>query len=317
MKRILALLISLMMVFALVACNNTEDPGGSGGGTGGGSGGGGGGGTPQAETHIYDGSPHAESWRDGASYDYIDGVWDSSVLPDIFPTQPTTGTIDDITTYYIAKDDPKHTTYAIAEVSFPDENYYYYEVGFLGNEAHQTYLVDALTQKGFFIDYDDSWGNNRLFINAFSSDYYVNIRRFDSDENPECPYEFDCYIVPKQMSFPVSSFNGVPLPDFGYITSEYDLMYMKYETDYSDFEDVKFDVATTNPWYFSFDLEGVTAANHTAYINRLVSDGWVLQSNGYYTKGTMTVDVDYNAEDGSLEVEAASDEMIAPMIDGG
>ena len=32
MKRILALLISLMMVFALVACNNTEDPDNSGGG---------------------------------------------------------------------------------------------------------------------------------------------------------------------------------------------------------------------------------------------------------------------------------------------
>ena len=32
MKRILALLISLMMVFALVACNNTEDPDNSCGG---------------------------------------------------------------------------------------------------------------------------------------------------------------------------------------------------------------------------------------------------------------------------------------------
>ena len=32
MKKILALLISLMMVFALVACNNTEDPDNSCGG---------------------------------------------------------------------------------------------------------------------------------------------------------------------------------------------------------------------------------------------------------------------------------------------
>ena len=42
MKRILALLVSLIMIFALVACNNTEEPDKSGGG-GGGSGGGGGG----------------------------------------------------------------------------------------------------------------------------------------------------------------------------------------------------------------------------------------------------------------------------------
>ena len=32
MKRILALLISLMMMFAFVACNNTENPDNSGGG---------------------------------------------------------------------------------------------------------------------------------------------------------------------------------------------------------------------------------------------------------------------------------------------
>lgn len=307
MKKLFILLISIFIALTFVACDNTEAPDLTGGGAGGGERG--------VQGNVYDGSPYEEDWRDGASYDYVDGVWDSYVLPDVFPSQPTTGTIDDVRTYYIAIDDPKYTSY-VGAVYFPDENYFYYELGFLGNEAHQTYLVDALTEKGFFIDYDDSWGNNRLFINAFSNDYYVTIRRYDSDDNPACPYEFDCYIIPKQMTFPVSNFGGVPLPSFGYVTSEYDLTYMKYELDYSDWEDVTLDqFSSENPWYYSCELEGVKLENVTAYKNSLTSSGWTAQSNERYTKGTLHIDIEYDAEDGVFTLEAASDDMTATLFD--
>ncbi len=306
MKRFLAFLFAIITVLALVGCGENNLPNG---GLSPGSGG-----NPPPGRKIFEGSPHEDDWSDGASYDYINGVWDSHVLPDFFPTQPTTGTLDDITTRYIGVDDPKHSNSSIGEVSFPDYDYYYYEVNFLGDEEHQTYLINELSEQGFFISYDDSWGNNRLFINAFASDYYVNVRRYDSDENPQCPYEFNCIIIPKQMVFPVATFNEVPLPSFGYVTTEYDLTYMKYETDYSDFEEVSFSVSTTNPWFFDVELEGVSQADANAYETALTSSGWTALENGYYEKGTKVVLVEYDATSGVFTLEAASDDATAVMI---
>ena len=94
MKKILALLLSIMMVFALVACNNTEDPDNSGGG--GGGSGGGGGGDPSSivndteydptdpEQYIYRSvfanSPYKDQWDTGRYGADVSGVWDIYML---------------------------------------------------------------------------------------------------------------------------------------------------------------------------------------------------------------------------------------------
>ena len=112
MKKILALLLSIMMMFAFVACNNTEDPDNSGGGGGGDSGGGGGNPivTPgddydpdDPEQYIYRSvfanSPYKDQWDTSRYGADVSGVWDSSVLPSVFPTKPDSVTAIDRTEF--------------------------------------------------------------------------------------------------------------------------------------------------------------------------------------------------------------------------
>ena len=120
MKKLLALLLTLAMVFSLAACGNKKDKpsgdeknntdssysdGENNDNPDGGSGSDGGGSvvTPDEEYNPYDpeqyiyrsvfaNSPYKDQWDTGRSGAELDGIWDSSVLPDKVPEKPSTVT---------------------------------------------------------------------------------------------------------------------------------------------------------------------------------------------------------------------------------
>ncbi len=317
MKKLFSMLLvtflAITICFAVAGCNPSgKDDGEK---TPGGGNTPGGGGSPAA--NIYDGSPYAEQWYSGNYGDSIEGVWDSYVLPDFFPEKPATGTIADLSTGYVGKDDSRlSSNYYIGAVGFPDSNHEYYSLDFYGQEAHLAYLTDALEAENFFITYGYDMYEVIDEVHAWRDDYYVFIRTRESDVNEGCTRYFFCSIVPDQMKFPVNSFGGIPLPNFGYIASEYDFEYTDENMD-------AYPITQTpaGKWYYAFGVYGTTQANYNAYIATLTSGGWAELQNSTATekrlqKGEMQIDIEYEAENGGLlDIEMASDEDMSMMFD--
>ncbi len=346
MKRILALLISLMMVFALVACNNTEDPDNSGGGGGGGSGGGGI--DPRSivenpdynprdpEQYIYRNvfanSPYKDQWDTSRYGADVSGVWDSSVLPDVFPAKPDSVTAIDRTEFVGLLDEkisnnPPGELYVEVDYDTEERPWTYFFVMFEGREATLNTLIADL-EENFECrdDREDNWGDDRIMgeLHAYSTDWYLFLSYsqdldWSSDERVVTEnFSFTLYAIPVHHSLP-KQVEGLTLPTFGYLTNGvFDLVcYASGDDDYT-YVDYNFETGTASGalkenWSLSnVEYYGATIADAESYGQYLVSQGYALtydsrlyDANSYsleYEKSDMTVRVTYDADEKCVEL---------------
>lgn len=330
MKKILALLISFMMVFALVACNNTGDPDNSGGG-GGGSGGGGGNPivTPgddydpnDPEQYIYKSvfanSPYKDQWDTSRYGADISGVWDSSVLPSVFPTKPDSVTAIDRTEFVGLLDkkiayNPPGELYVEFDYDTDERPWTYFFVMFEGTEATlNTLIADLAENFECRDDREDSWGDDRISgeLHAYSTEWYLFLKYsqdldWSSEERVVTEnFSFTLYAMPVHHQLP-KVVEGVPLLQVGYLMNA-----VTHVTGYSDGDDeytyLDYDYQTGTPsgamkenWTTDeIVYYGVKLSDVESYATQLVNAGLTLQSssNGYwwFKKGEINVSVRYD-----------------------
>ncbi len=330
MKKIVALLISFMMVFAFVACNNGKDPNTPGSSTTGQ-----GGGDPSRiindpdynpydpEQYIYRNvfanSTYKDQWDTSRSGAKLDGIWDSSVLPEVFPEKPDSVTAVD-RTQYVGKLDNKIGSGRLGEVAFDEEDYEFFYVMFDGTEATLNSLVSSLCANlAVEDDRDTSW-TGRLIgdVHAYSTEWYLWLtysQDGDWDDNNNFVanevFNFTLYAVPAQHQLP-KLIEGVPLMQAGYLRSAPDgvegynegddeMSYIDYDYQIgAPAEPMKQNWCSDRFEYYGADLEDMTA-----YGAQLLAAGFTLahdssyedHTSRTYTKGSITVDVQYYGDD--------------------
>ena len=329
MKKILALLLSIMMMFAFVACNNTEDPDNSGGG-----GGSGGGGenpivTPgddydpnDPEQYIYRSvfanSPYKDQWDTSRYGADVSGVWDSSVLPSVFPAKPDSVTAIDRTEFVGLLDEkiannPPGELYVEVDYDTDERPWTYFFVMFEGTEATlNTLIADLAENFECRDDREDSWGDDRISgeLHAYSTEWYLFLKYsqdldWSSEERVVTEnFSFTLYAMPVHHQLP-KIIEGVPLLQVGYLMDP-----VSDVTGYSDGDDdytyLDYDYQTGTPsgamkenWTTDeIVYYGVKMADLESYATQLVNAGLTLQSsnNGYwwFKKGDINVTVRYD-----------------------
>ena len=330
MKRILALFINLMMVFALVACNKTEDPDNSGGG---GGGTGDGGGNPivtpgddydpdDPEQYIYRSvfanSPYKDQWDTGRYGADVSGVWDSSVLPSVFPAKPDSVTAIDRTEFVGLLDEkiaynPPGELYVEVDYDTDERPWTYFFVMFEGTEATlNTLIADLAENFECRDDREDSWGDDRISgeLHAYSTEWYLFLKYsqdldWSSEERVVTEnFSFTLYAMPVHHQLP-KVVEGVPLLQVGYLTDA-----VTHVTGYSagddDYTYLDYDFQTGTPsgslkenWTTGeIVYYGVKMSDVESYATQLVNAGLTLQSNNngywYFKKGEINVTIRYD-----------------------
>ena len=272
MKKTFIIILAVLTMFSmclLSACG----PSGNGGN-------GGGGGNSSA--HIYDDSPHADKW-DSNQYGSSAGVWDSYVLPDFFPAQPTEGAIEDVVTYYRSETDKLISSVVrIGKMSF-EKGVERFSVCFDGQDAHLAYLQTELEEKGFIVgeEYTSSYsqgGNVLKGLYCFTKDWYVyigtNLRY--GDYTGDCPRYFDITMVKKQYAYP-ASFGSFTLPQNAFITYEmYYAVWDKVNEEYVDYP-VTRAPQTGEIWgIYEMEFWAMKLADYQNYKAQTEAAGWTI-----------------------------------------
>ncbi len=305
-KKILLILLSVAFTLCLVGCGDnpitpsgggTGGTGGSGNGTGGGTGGGAGGGQEPAPPPIYQGTPNEDEWH-STRYGSSANIWDSYILPDFMPSE-LDGVIGDPNTYYTAKTDEKYGR-PNGEIWFANDEYEYYELSFYGQNSHLIDIIEALEAEDFVV----SASSNPLtddYFHCYRDDYYVYMRSRETDDEEGCERYFDIFIYPDQNVFP-TTFDGVPLPQFGYCMSS-------LEYDDEEHETYPLTQTPTGVWIINGVFYMVTEQDFEAYCQALESAGFTQTSYNTYQKGDYGVAWSYYSADMYFDFYASNNYM--------
>ena len=340
MKKLIALLLGLMMAFSLVACG---DPSGNTGGGGGGSGGGGGGDNPIVTPgedydpndpnqyiyrEVFADSPYKSQWDTSRSGAELDGIWDSSVLPDKIPEKPSSVTEVD-RTEYVGKLDNKYNYNPPGKltVEYEDESdgkpWEYYMVMFTGTmDTFNTLVLDFATNFACYDDRDDGMGETRFGgeFHAYSTDLYVFMSYQENGSYNSDTYEFEgdgtvwftIYAMPVHHQLP-KLVEGVPLMQAGYMMWFNNYLTCYNDTD-EDFTELPYDyqtgtaTGTVKENWTADELVyyGATVADVETWGTQLVNAGFTLSSSEsnywYYSKGDINVTARYSDEYKSVTV---------------
>ena len=247
-----------------------------------------------------------DTWVKGSAYyDYIDNVWDSSVLPSWFPTQ-TDGVKPAETTYKPSgKDTPNQST-RVAWISFDSMDFERYSVSFY---ATRPQVEDFIAQV-------DAAGMTGGFINDFPYDTYnysghgwVLEVYFNTDDTlPEDGEgEWDGCVSAIMAPVPYQhprTFRGEPLPQCGLPIQDHLNHYLYTDNNYEDTEyDLKSDNTPIDGEYWTawFEYCGCSEDDLRSYVQTLTDAGWTVK-----TENT-SIDDDYSVmlEKGGVYMSAS------------
>ena len=280
MKKLFALLLALMMVFALAACGNNETPLGSQDKTNN---------SNMGNMDISDIESALdeleqlipEGWDENNYGAYIYNVWDSDFLPDCFPEAPD-GIKVDQTTFKDYKHDRINGSYAVGPLYYDSkEDYREYGVFFYATKAQLDTFTAAVEAKGMNggITEEGEWTYYNYFGNGWFMEIFV--RNSISEEN----YEYSVSVSATDSLFALpKSIDGIPLPQCGMTDSDYNKNYTIQDFT-NGYEDVDFNLesdklpeASYAAW---FEYHCSTNQDSMDYSAKLKELGWevVWESN--------------------------------------
>ena len=280
MKKLFALLLALMMVFALTACGNNETPSGSEGGTPG---------TSNNNGLVNDDLEDLEDamdkleelmpegWDENNYGAYIYGVWDADFLPECFP-EPIEGVKVDQTTFKDYDHDTLSGSYAVGPLYYESkEDYRSYGLLFYANQDQLDAFTAAVEAKGLNggLTEEGEWTYYNYFGNGWFMEIFVRATIAEED------YEYQVSVTATDSVFKLpESISGIPLPQCGMTDSDYN----KYYTiqDFTDgYEDVDFDLSsdTLPTEYYAAWFNYLCATNQDAmdYAQKLKDLGWEVE----------------------------------------
>ena len=223
------------------------------------------------------------------------GVWNSDLLPDCVPSEPTGGVLEiDRTEYKDKNHEELLDMFDVGNIYFPDKNYERHMVMFTCTQAQLDEFVAGMTANGF--EYGkpyEEWG--RTSYEWLGNGYYAFLRASESyDDEDKIFATFN--ITPTLGNPHPKSFNGIALPDFGLVMSYNEVCGYGFNEDDGNWEDVydfwnvyqdKGDLP--DDWYVSYDYDFVKIDEAKTYVQKLIGSGWILVYDGekyydYYEK---------------------------------
>ncbi len=330
MKKLIAMIIGLMMAFSLVACG---DPSGN-------TGGGGGGNNPivipedydpdDPEQYIYRSvfanSPYKDQWDTSENGAELDGIWDSSVLPNCFPDKPSSVT-EEYSTEFVGKLDEKgyYSSSPGKLDTDGEDDYTYYLVMFQGTQDTLDAIIADLSENMAIHDERDP-ERIRGSLHAYSTDWYVYCSYYDGGEYDRDTYEwisdgiveFHLYATPAYYQVP-RVVCGINLPQTGYLMYKVDSLWHISGEDYDETDEIEYNYQTgvasgpIKEYWSTFEISyyGADQTVFDAWFEYLEDEGFEIASEDtssslwykYFTNDDVTVRISYDAEYASHSLE--------------
>ncbi|MCL2107380.1 MAG: hypothetical protein FWH26_10050 [Oscillospiraceae bacterium] len=267
MKKILALALALLLALGLFACGGTDE----------------GGGTPagnnskdKSDTPVNLKMP--EGWDENPYGWWIEGKWDSSVLPDCVPNE-IAGVEVDQTTYKTKAQDTLSGSYDVGAMSFPDKGYEAWGLSFYCTDEQLAAFAAEMTGKGFlggqtgdgsYPEYE--WAGNGYYAFMRVNNYamhegYGNLAMFS--------------ITPADAHPRPKAFQGTKLPDIGMVLWDYsDGVGYGWDAqgEVENFWNVITDKGAlpAEGWGFWLEYFGTTEEQARAYVQDMTRQGWTI-----------------------------------------
>ena len=262
MKRMLAILISVLLVVLFSACG--------------------------ADKEGYDKDKPAvttkgqqiklpKGWGENNYGAYIYDVWDADFLPECFPA-PMDGVKVEQTTFKDYDHDTLSGSYAVGPLFYDSyEDYREYGLSFYANSGELEAFIAAVEAKGLQggLTEEGTW----TFYNYFGNGWFMEIFVREALGQDDYQYIVNVNATDSLFALP-KTVSGIPLPQCG--VTDYD--YNKYYTiqDFSEgYEDVEFDLAKDKlpKQYYAawFNYYGTVNQDAIDYAQQLKDLGWEVE----------------------------------------
>lgn len=225
------------------------------------------------DSSIFADEQTADGWNWNDGHGWIDGVWDSNMLPDNFPKEIEGVKVRE-TEYYKAGE--KRYSARVGDLYFDDYNYEEWQLTFYASAKQVEEFQQALTDNGFVGTYYEDYNSDSYIVSDGEIYLYYVVYPESGDGNYErevwCDMTIPVYERPKEVV-------DVELPEFGLFTNiiEYCVGYAYDE----NFNDVEFEYDFIEgkgsfPAYYNvwFDYMGVTREQYDEYISELRNKGY-------------------------------------------
>ena len=281
MKKLLALLLTLILAFSLTACGSKDN-----------------GNLSQDDSSNGKSSDSNETatitlpsgWDSNPYTHWIDGKWDSSVLPDCVPNE-IPGVKADQTTYKDKSQDTLSGNYYIGSVYFADKGYEMWGLSFHCTDDQLDAFLAEMDNNGFYGGQTDDYPypTYEWFGNGYYAQMHVNTAAMGQEDFNNLAM-FD--ITPADGIKCPTAFSGTKLPDIGMPIYDYgEGIGFGYTAEFEEEVECFWDIYTDKgslPEYWSFwvDYFGATESQVKDYVQTMVSQGWEITnedtSNGNY-----------------------------------
>ena len=298
MKRRIALILALMLLFTLAACGGKSDPPAQSGNSSSGDGNSSSPGLTQKEIEeaeqameTLEAWARAQGWDENPYGNWIYAVWDSEVLPACVPKE-IEGVQVDQTTYKEKRHDTYTESYGIGNLNYADKSYEQWGVSFYCTTGQLDEFVAAMEANGFYggqtseSEYRPTWewlGNGYyayLSVNPqiTGEGDYTCLAWFDITQDDNNPY-------------PVA-FMGTKLPQMGAVVYNYKVDGAGYAWVGEDYDMVEgfWDVFADKgelpeDWGMWLDYFGVNIEDAKACAQNMAAQGWTITHESTWYDG--------------------------------
>jgi len=213
--------------------------------------------------------PEGWTWRE--DYGWIDGVWDSDVLPENFPAEISGVKVDD-TWYYGYGCDNRFNT-SVGDLYFEDYEFEEWELSFWATDDQLAAFQQALADHGF-VGSDGTWFDD-IDITMTDGEIYLYYTVDECDDKEGYQWEVWCDMTYIESQFP-AKFEGIDLPQLGMFDNDPLAEFMGWDEEFNEVE-VKYDFDKGTgeiPAYHRLWLDyfGVTLDEYMEYLDYLKTE---------------------------------------------
>ena len=226
-------------------------------------------------------------WEWKGDYGWIEGVWDSDVLPENFPKEIEGVKVDDMWYYGYGAERSSKT---IGHMDFATYDYEEWELSFFATDDQLAAFEKALADNGFLGTKED---DQLMGLHGICTDSEIYLYySIDESEDADYPWEIWCDMTVFDCKYP-KYFESLELPQFGLFTTEdaNDRIIYAYDEEYNDVEFTydfeKGQAVDGLPAYLlmEFYYSGVSRADYDAYITKLRGENYAGWEEREYGEG--------------------------------
>jgi hypothetical protein len=250
----------------------------------------------------------AQGWTESDYGNSIYGVWDSDVLPDCVPKE-IPGVKTDETTYKEKHHEKSYNNeHELGRINFESKDYEEWGVDFNATKAQFDTFISELEKNGFYGG-QTSDSQYNIEYSFLGNGYYAYIYLIEVDDG-----EFDYWVYFSMVKDDINpypkSFNGTKLPTVGvvsWIEGEYfgygwdDALDEEVEGFWDPYKDTG--KLPNGGWSLWYEYYVVSEAQVKEYVKSMESQGWTIEYEDQYyedygytyhmKKGDMVASVDY------------------------